>query len=181
MWLFSDCLLCFIFLNWIYLDRVRRRHKTRHPEDVSVSSDSGKLCICPIIGWHFMRQTLNQQISMNNLWQLLSYFRICRDFHPCRTPIPSLHILIRINNSHNTLFYEMLYYAHMQEAGTAHLLIHRRGFECTKCFPPSVLKLSLDPLTCKEALFKRCFNSRWQCPPLSMPSCEVSVVATRRP
>lgn len=37
------------------------------------------------------------------------------------------------------------------------------------------------PVTCKEALFRRCFNPRWQCPPLSVPAREVSVVATRRP
>lgn len=54
------------------------------------------------------------------------------------------------------------------------IFTRRRGFERTKRFMHTALKLSLDPVTCKEALFKRCFNARWQRPPLSVPSPPVS-------
>lgn len=31
-------------------------------------------------------------------------------------------------------------------------------------------ELSLDSVTCRRAFFKKCFNPRWRCPPLSVPS-----------
>lgn len=129
--------------------------------------------------WTFF-MLLSDTLEVNNLSTHESIMRVIisccptLDFHHPGTPVTA-----RFDPNYFTQ-HIILLDAHMQSWHGCEYPYHW-GFECTKCFMHSALKLSLEPVTCKEALFKRCFNTRWQCPPLSMPSREVSVVATRSP